>query len=39
MMYVGQIIMLCTLNLYSSICQLHLNKARRKQKRKVVIKK
>ena len=32
MMYVSQIIMLCTLNLYSAVCQLYLNKAGRKKK-------
>ena len=31
-MYVSQIIMLYTLNLYSTVCQLYLNKARRKQR-------
>jgi len=32
MMDVSQIITLCTLNLYSVVFQLHLNKARRKIK-------
>ena len=31
MMYANQIIMLCTLNLYSAGCQLHLNKTGRKK--------
>ena len=31
MMYVSQIIMLYTLNLYSAVCQLHLNKTGRKK--------
>lgn len=31
MMYTSQIIMLYTLNLYSTICQLYLNKTRRKK--------
>ena len=30
-MLVNQIIMLYTLNLYSAVCQLHLNKTRRKK--------
>ena len=29
-MYVSQIIMLCTLNVYSAVCQLYLNKTGRK---------
>ena len=33
MMYVSQIIMLYILNLYSILCQLHLNKTGRKKKR------
>ena len=32
MMYVSQIIKLYTLNLYSSACQLHLNKDGKKEK-------
>ena len=32
MMYVSQIIMLYTLNLYRAICQLYLNKTGRKKK-------
>ena len=32
MVYVSQIIMLYTLNLYSAECQLYLNKTRRKKK-------
>ena len=32
MMYVSQIIMLYTLNLYSAVCQLYLKKTGRKQK-------
>jgi len=31
MMYVNQIIMLYTLNLYSVVCQLYLNKTERKK--------
>ena len=31
-MYVNQIIMLYTLNLYSAVCQLHFNKTLRKKK-------
>ena len=31
MMYVSQSIMLCTLNLYSAVCQLYLNKTGRKK--------
>ena len=31
-MYVNQIIMLCTLNLYSAVCQSYLNKTGRKKK-------
>ena len=31
MMYVNQIIMLYTLNLYSAVCQLYLNKTGRKK--------
>ena len=31
MMYVRQIIMLYTLNLYSAVCQLYFNKTRRKK--------
>ena len=34
MMYVSQIIMLYTLNLYSAVCQLYLNKAGRREKKK-----
>ena len=34
MMYVSQIIMLYALNLYSAVCQLYLNKTRRKNKNK-----
>ena len=34
MMYVSQIIMLYTLNLYSAVCQLYLNKTGRREKRK-----
>ena len=34
MMYVSQIIMLHTLNLYSAVCQLYLNKTGRKEKKK-----
>ena len=30
MMYVSQVIMLYTLNLYSAVCQLYLNKTGRK---------
>ena len=30
MIYVTQIIMLCTLNLYSAVCQLYLNKTGKK---------
>ena len=33
MMQVSQIIMLYTLNLHSAICQLYLNKTRRKKRR------
>ena len=33
MMYLSLIIMLYTLNLYSGVCQLHLNKTERKKKR------
>ena len=33
MMYVSQIIMVYTLNLYSAVCQLCLNKTRRKKKK------
>ena len=36
MMYVNQIIMLYTLNLYSAVCQLHLNKTRRKKETKLM---
>ena len=31
MMYVGQIIMLHTLNLHSAVCQIYLNKTRNKE--------
>ena len=34
MMYVSQIIMLYTLNLYSAVCELYLNKSRMKKRRK-----
>ena len=31
MMYISQIIMMYTLNLYSALCQLYLNKTERKK--------
>ena len=31
MMYASQIIMLYTLNLYSAVCQMYLNKTKRKK--------
>ena len=34
MMYVSQIIMLNTLNLYSAVCELHLNKTGRAAEKK-----
>ena len=34
MMYVSQVIMLYTWNLHSALCQLYLNKAGRKKKKK-----
>ena len=36
MMYVTQIIMLYTLNLYSAVCQLYLNKTRRQKLKKEI---
>ena len=35
-MYISQIIMLYTLNLYSAVCQLHLNKTGRKKLKKLI---
>ena len=35
MMYVTQIIMLYTLSLYSAVCQLYLNKTRRKKMKEI----
>ena len=37
MMYISQIIMLCTLDLYSDLCQLYLNKTGREKRKKMIM--